>query len=59
MMKNSTDFVDDHFHDHCGVFGVFGEPDAAKTPTSASTPCNIAARKLPECALPMAQNSAS
>src|SRR6204780_4030413 len=22
---------DDHFHDHCGVFGVFGEPDAAKT----------------------------
>ncbi len=23
--------VDDHFHDHCGVFGVFGEPDAAKT----------------------------
>jgi amidophosphoribosyltransferase len=21
---------DDHFHDHCGVFGVFGHPEAAK-----------------------------
>ena len=21
---------DDHFHDHCGVFGVFGRPEAAK-----------------------------
>ncbi len=23
-------FDDDHFHDHCGVFGVFGNPEAAK-----------------------------
>ena len=23
-------FADDHFHDHCGVFGVFGHPEAAK-----------------------------
>jgi len=22
--------VDDHFHDHCGVFGIFGHPEAAK-----------------------------
>jgi amidophosphoribosyltransferase len=22
--------ADDHFHDHCGVFGVFGHPEAAK-----------------------------
>ena len=22
-------FADDHFHDHCGVFGVFGHPEAA------------------------------
>jgi amidophosphoribosyltransferase len=21
---------DDHFHDHCGVFGVFGQPEASK-----------------------------
>ncbi|MFZ0433655.1 MAG: amidophosphoribosyltransferase [Candidatus Acidiferrales bacterium] len=21
---------DDHFHDHCGVFGIFGNPEAAK-----------------------------
>jgi amidophosphoribosyltransferase len=21
---------DDHFHDHCGVFGIFGHPEAAK-----------------------------
>ena len=26
----NTDFIcDDHFHDHCGVFGVFGHPEAA------------------------------
>jgi amidophosphoribosyltransferase len=24
------EFDDDHFHDHCGVFGVFGNPEAAK-----------------------------
>ncbi len=23
------DEVDDHFHDHCGVFGVYGHPEAA------------------------------
>jgi len=22
--------LDDHFHDHCGVFGVFGHPEASK-----------------------------
>jgi len=22
--------ADDHFHDHCGVFGIFGHPEAAK-----------------------------
>ncbi|HET7746326.1 MAG TPA: amidophosphoribosyltransferase [Vicinamibacteria bacterium] len=22
--------LDDHFHDHCGVFGIFGHPDAAR-----------------------------
>jgi amidophosphoribosyltransferase len=24
-----TAYSDDHFHDHCGVFGVFGHPEAA------------------------------
>ncbi len=24
-----ADFADDHFHDECGVFGVFGHPEAA------------------------------
>ncbi|HKT47579.1 MAG TPA: amidophosphoribosyltransferase [Candidatus Acidoferrales bacterium] len=24
-----VDIFDDHFHDHCGVFGVFGHPEAA------------------------------
>jgi amidophosphoribosyltransferase len=28
-MKSVT-IEDDHFHDHCGVFGVFGHPEAAK-----------------------------
>jgi amidophosphoribosyltransferase len=28
MMKNLA-FADDHFHDECGVFGVFGHPEAA------------------------------
>src|SRR5207237_10687493 len=28
-MINLTDLSDDHFHDHCGVFGVFGHPEAA------------------------------
>jgi len=27
-MKIDYDF-DDHFHDECGVFGVFGHPEAA------------------------------
>jgi len=26
---NSFTHFDDHFHDHCGVFGVFGHPEAA------------------------------
>jgi amidophosphoribosyltransferase len=25
--------LDDHFHDECGVFGIFGHPDAAATTT--------------------------
>ena len=26
---NRAEFLDDHFHDECGVFGVFGHPEAA------------------------------
>ncbi|MGB8495719.1 MAG: amidophosphoribosyltransferase [Candidatus Acidiferrum sp.] len=28
-MKEKLTFADDHFHDECGVFGVFGHPEAA------------------------------
>src|SRR5246500_3377884 len=28
-MKQKLAFADDHFHDECGVFGVFGHPEAA------------------------------
>jgi amidophosphoribosyltransferase len=28
-VSNSIDIFDDHFHDECGVFGVFGHPEAA------------------------------
>ena len=28
-MKPKLAFADDHFHDECGVFGVFGHPEAA------------------------------
>ena len=28
-MKEKIAFADDHFHDECGVFGVFGHPEAA------------------------------
>jgi amidophosphoribosyltransferase len=28
-MKHKLSFADDHFHDECGVFGVFGHPEAA------------------------------
>jgi amidophosphoribosyltransferase len=28
-MINKLAFADDRFHDHCGVFGVFGHPEAA------------------------------
>ncbi len=28
-MKPKLAFADDHFHDQCGVFGVFGHPEAA------------------------------
>src|SRR4029077_16189050 len=28
-MKQKLSFADDHFHDECGVFGVFGHPEAA------------------------------
>ncbi len=29
-MTNFVQIEDDHFHDHCGVCGVFGHPEAAK-----------------------------
>jgi amidophosphoribosyltransferase len=29
MMAAQKDILDDHFHDECGVFGVFGHPEAA------------------------------
>ena len=29
-MKPKLAYADDHFHDECGVFGVFGHPEAAK-----------------------------
>ena len=28
-MKTKLAYADDHFHDECGVFGVFGHPEAA------------------------------
>jgi amidophosphoribosyltransferase len=28
-MKQKIAYADDHFHDECGVFGVFGHPEAA------------------------------
>ena len=28
-MKPKLAYADDHFHDECGVFGVFGHPEAA------------------------------
>ena len=30
FMSKLIQIDDDHFHDHCGVFGVFGHPEAAK-----------------------------
>ena len=30
MIPKIHHLEDDHFHDHCGVFGVFGHPEAAK-----------------------------
>ena len=29
-MSRTIQIDDDHFHDHCGVFGIFGHPEAAK-----------------------------
>jgi amidophosphoribosyltransferase len=29
-MSRLIQLDDDHFHDHCGVFGIFGHPEAAK-----------------------------
>src|SRR5712691_2492220 len=29
-MSQKLAFADDHFHDECGVFGVFGHPEASK-----------------------------
>src|SRR5438067_2367265 len=28
-MSQKLAFADDHFHDECGVFGVFGHPEAS------------------------------
>jgi amidophosphoribosyltransferase len=28
-MNPKLAYADDHFHDECGVFGVFGHPEAA------------------------------
>ena len=30
MIPKRHHLEDDHFHDHCGVFGIFGHPEAAK-----------------------------
>ena len=30
MISKVHTIDDDHFHDHCGVFGIFGHPEAAK-----------------------------
>ena len=30
MIPKIHTIEDDHFHDHCGVFGIFGHPEAAK-----------------------------
>jgi len=30
MISKLHTIEDDHFHDHCGVFGIFGHPEAAK-----------------------------
>src|SRR5713226_6443189 len=46
-MSQKLAFADDHFHDECGVFGVFGHPEAANLAYLGLTPCNIAARNLP------------
>src|SRR6266852_4337941 len=35
-MTQKLDILDDHFHDECGVFGVFGHPEAS---TAASETC--------------------
>src|SRR6476469_6609780 len=29
-MAGATSVLDDHFKDHCGLFGIFGHPEAAK-----------------------------
>ncbi len=29
-MRHSRQLIDDHFHDECGVFGIFNHPEAAK-----------------------------
>src|SRR5207248_11759301 len=30
FMKQKLAYADDHFHDECGVFGVFGHEEASK-----------------------------
>jgi hypothetical protein len=29
-MSRAIQAHDDHFHDECGVFGIFGQPESAK-----------------------------
>ena len=48
----------DKFKDECGVFGIFGHPEAATSPTSACTRCSTAARRAPASPRPTASRCA-
>jgi len=48
-MKEKLAFADDHFHDECGVFGVFGHPEAANLTYLGCTRCSIAAGISGDC----------
>ena len=39
--------ADDHFHDECGVFGIFGHAGRRGTSRSGCMRCSIAARRRP------------
>src|ERR1700716_3986113 len=30
IMAGATPVLDDHFRDHCGLFGIYGHPEAAR-----------------------------